>query len=329
MTLHLATFQASRLDPMLHRWWRLSVLPVVALAWLLLMADSATAAEVQLPRIFSDNLVLQSNCVNVLWGQAPPREYVEIRYKNRIWTGRAGKDGDWRIELDVNPNLDSEPSPLQIVLGRKPNLRLGIALTNVAVGEVYLVGVSRNGVPIPMELAAPPSDQGRRHPGTFHVLSGFRLDSLTNSLTATNTGWSVWSPSDTSPQPLDALSFYWARQIKALRPLTREHIGIIEIAAEDLAAVPPPANFVRRVDKLRAGHYRELVSLTDSAFSQAAAVAVQVEAENRREIIRAKHEGRVVQPRGFATYGPPHVYLREAFAERPALNLLSFDAAVW
>lgn len=59
------------------------------------------AAEVRLPAILSDHMVLQrADCVPV-WGWAAPDERVSVRFGQQARSVQAGPDGRWRVELDL------------------------------------------------------------------------------------------------------------------------------------------------------------------------------------------------------------------------------------
>lgn len=96
-----------------------------ALATLLLMglstlalraAEPAPAATVQptpvapvvrpqltLPRVFSDNLVLQRERPVPVWGWAPSGEKVTVAFAGQTKTATADKEGKWTVTLDPLP----------------------------------------------------------------------------------------------------------------------------------------------------------------------------------------------------------------------------------
>src|SRR4051812_10805269 len=69
-----------------------------AIAALLLLAG-ASHADVKLPRVISDHMVVQRDIPVRIWGWAEPGEKVTVTFvKNRAATV-AGKDGKWSVEL--------------------------------------------------------------------------------------------------------------------------------------------------------------------------------------------------------------------------------------
>ena len=57
-------------------------------------------AEVVLPKIFSDNMVLQRNSLIPVWGWADPDEIIQVKFNNQTKSVKADKTGKWVIRLD-------------------------------------------------------------------------------------------------------------------------------------------------------------------------------------------------------------------------------------
>ena len=93
--------------------------------------------DVRLPSIFSDNLVLQQQSGNPVWGWAKPGEKVEVKTswgENQVV--QAEGDGNWMIIVNTP----------QAGTGHKINIsgENKIVLKNVAVGEVWLCAGQSN-----------------------------------------------------------------------------------------------------------------------------------------------------------------------------------------
>ncbi len=66
----------------------------------MLTACSLTAfANVKMPAIFSDNMVLQRGMRIPVWGWAEPGEKVTVTLGDASAAATADKDGNWRVEL--------------------------------------------------------------------------------------------------------------------------------------------------------------------------------------------------------------------------------------
>ena len=99
---------------------------------------SVTAsADVSLPAVFSDHMVLQRDASVPVWGIADPGEEVAVLFAGQEHRTRAGSDGRWRIELD--PMTASKVSRSMMVRGNND-----LQLNDVLVGEVWICGGQSN-----------------------------------------------------------------------------------------------------------------------------------------------------------------------------------------
>ena len=60
---------------------------------------TAARADVALPALFSDNMVLQRNAPVPVLGTADPGERVTVSVAGKSATATAGPDGHWRVTL--------------------------------------------------------------------------------------------------------------------------------------------------------------------------------------------------------------------------------------
>jgi len=93
-------------------------------------------ANVQLPSLFSDNMVLQRDKPISVWGTADPGEIVGIRFGDQAKIVTADKDGKWLATLP--PVAAGGPFTLT-VHGKNE-----VTVKNVMVGEVWLLAGSSN-----------------------------------------------------------------------------------------------------------------------------------------------------------------------------------------
>ena len=61
---------------------------------------SPAFADVKLPAIFSDLLVLQREASVPVWGTADPGEEVSVTIAGQTQTAKGDVDGKWRVELN-------------------------------------------------------------------------------------------------------------------------------------------------------------------------------------------------------------------------------------
>ena len=106
---------------------------------LLLLTGTLTApAEVRLPNVFGDHMVLQRDKEVVVWGWAETGEKVIVKFAGQSHATTAGQDGKWRVELDQLA-ASFEGRELQVSAGEKT-----VTISDVVVGEVWVCGGQSN-----------------------------------------------------------------------------------------------------------------------------------------------------------------------------------------
>lgn len=104
-----------------------------------LLACVGARAEVKLPAIFSDNMVLQQNTQVRIWGKAAPGEKVTVApsWSRKKQKTVAAADSTWLVEI-ATPAASSQAVSLT-VKGRNT-----IEINNVLIGEVWLCSGQSN-----------------------------------------------------------------------------------------------------------------------------------------------------------------------------------------
>lgn len=87
-------------------------------------------AEVRLPAVIGDHMVLQRGMPVPIWGNADPDEDVTVSFREQRKTAKADRHGKWMVKLD--PLECREPASMTVA-GKNV-----ITLTDVLVGEVWL-----------------------------------------------------------------------------------------------------------------------------------------------------------------------------------------------
>jgi len=104
---------------------------------LTLAALSSSHAEVRLPALFSDNMVLQQGIECPIWGWADPGESVTIELNGKTHKTKADQAGRWETKLQ---KLLASSKPTTIKITGKNTL----AIKNVLVGEVWVCSGQSN-----------------------------------------------------------------------------------------------------------------------------------------------------------------------------------------
>ncbi len=109
---------------------------LLALA-LTFVCAAAARAELKLPAIISDHMVLQQKQANPVWGWDTPGTKVTVAFAGQTKTTEAGADGKWAVKLDAVP-ANAQPQTLVIEGSTKREIQ------DVLVGEVWMCSGQSN-----------------------------------------------------------------------------------------------------------------------------------------------------------------------------------------
>jgi len=114
-----------------------SIGPFSLALYAFLTAPAWLQADVKVPALFTDQMVLQREHANPLWGWADPGEEVHVVIAQRqAKKTKADEDGKWRVVLDPLP----AGGPHKIVIEGKNRL----VIDDVLVGEVWVCSGQSN-----------------------------------------------------------------------------------------------------------------------------------------------------------------------------------------
>ncbi|MCP2028189.1 sialate O-acetylesterase [Flavobacterium sp. HSC-32F16] len=103
---------------------------------ILLIFSVFVNANVTMPLLFSDGMVLQRNKKIPIWGFADANEKIEVHFNKQIQKTTTDKNGKWTLNL--NPEKAGGPFEL-IIIGKNK-----ITIKNVLVGEVWICSGQSN-----------------------------------------------------------------------------------------------------------------------------------------------------------------------------------------
>lgn len=115
---------------------RRSLMTSLCVGLLGMAAAARTWAEVKVPSLFSDNMVLQQGVKCPVWGTAAAGEEVTVTIGDQTMKAMPGEGGKWMVRLDPLP----AGGPLEMQI-RGQNT---IAIKNVLVGEVWVCSGQSN-----------------------------------------------------------------------------------------------------------------------------------------------------------------------------------------
>ncbi len=116
-----------------------SLLQVLLTLLLAVAFVSPAAAEIKLPTIIGDNMVLQREMPVPIWGWAEPKEKISVTFDNQSVATIADKDGKWKITLkELKASADPKGMAIR---GDKSE---PVDLKNILVGEVWVCSGQSN-----------------------------------------------------------------------------------------------------------------------------------------------------------------------------------------
>jgi len=104
--------------------------------WIVVAIPAPARAEVSLPNIFGDHMVLQAGQKNRVWGRAAANEAVAVSIAAQMHTVTADSGGNWQVLLDALP----PGGPLELTIRGQNEIRY----TDVLVGEVWVCSGQSN-----------------------------------------------------------------------------------------------------------------------------------------------------------------------------------------
>lgn len=104
-----------------------------------ILAISVSYAEIKLPKIFSDNMVLQRAKPLKIWGKASPNAKVQVEFSRIKKSAVADANGEWQVEF-APLNTLTTPQKMDFY----ENGSLSKTINNILVGEVWVLGGQSN-----------------------------------------------------------------------------------------------------------------------------------------------------------------------------------------
>ena len=187
--------------------------PSLALAGALLLFTVSTRAELSLPAIFGDNMVLQQEMAVPVWGWAAPGTVVTVTFAGQAKSARAAADGKWLVKLG---KLKASFAPESLVVegdGAK-------TFTNILVGEVWLAsGQSNMEKPIGKQPGQKPTlnAEAELAAANYPNIRIFKIDKTLAFTPETalpkNSGWLACSSNTLDGISFSAAAYFFGREI--------------------------------------------------------------------------------------------------------------------
>ncbi|MEX6687451.1 sialate O-acetylesterase [Danxiaibacter flavus] len=183
------------------------------------LSPFALNAQLQVAKIFSDNMVLQRDKPVSVWGKAIPGNSVAIHFAHQQKVALTLPDSSWHIVFPAQ-HVNTNPQSISITCGNQK-----IVLKNILVGDVWLcLGQSNMEFPMKNEAHYSEALQSASQPlirfynPTYigkNVFGSVYPDSMLKRLNAKEFYNGSWQVSDTSSiKNMSAVAWYFGKMIK-------------------------------------------------------------------------------------------------------------------
>ncbi len=225
---------------------------LMVVALMILGFGRSVRADVKLPAIIGDNMVLQRSVSVPIWGWAKSGEHVRVQFDQQVAQAVAGDDGAWHVSLD----LSKEPrGPLDMTVEGDNTL----TVKNILVGEVWICSGQSNmefGIKGAFNAAHEVADANHPNIRLFNVKPHLS-DSIVNDVTGK---WDVCTPRSVVLgrwTGFSAVGYFFGRELN--QHLDDTPVGMIDcswggtvaeawMSRDALAANPALASLLGRYD---------------------------------------------------------------------------------
>ena len=108
----------------------------VGLCLIGMLLTTAINAQLRLPKLISDGMVLQRDAPLNVWGWASAGEKITVQFKNRTYKTTTGADGQWQVKLPATP----VGGPFTMDIAGKSRL----TIKDILVGDVWFCSGQSN-----------------------------------------------------------------------------------------------------------------------------------------------------------------------------------------
>ena len=189
----------------------------ILIALLLFLMNNRVEAQLSMPPLFSDNMVLQREVPINIWGKAKPGQKVSVKLATAEAESIAAMDGTWKVTMP--PQKVGKPLDLVVASGKNK-----LEFSNILIGEVWVCSGQSN-----MRWYLQQSTKGKEaianadlpelrlfnmnsdiHPGSG-AFNQDQLDRLKNKEYYQTEGWKVSSAE--SAENFSAVAYYFGKKL--------------------------------------------------------------------------------------------------------------------
>lgn len=180
----------------------------------LLIAHGASFAQISLPAVFSDHMVLQRNKEIPVWGFAGPGEKISIRFHQQTEQTTANAAGEWMIRL--KPETAGGPYSL-IVEGKNK-----LTFSDVLVGDVWFCSGQSN---MEWDMSRTDGYEQEIQQNSFPPIRQIKIQKAVSSMPLKNLVPTQWKVTDTNTlREFSGVGYFFAKKMQLAHNVP---IGII------------------------------------------------------------------------------------------------------
>jgi len=184
-----------------------SLRKIVILLFAPCLLHSFCFAQITLPKVFSDNMVLQRGIKIPVWGHAAPDTKVTGTLGKAHATATAGSDGKWMLYFPVF----KAGGPYTLTLAEAGKPQTAVKLSNILIGDVWLAsGQSNMEWQVQQAQNAPAEIAKAGYPQIRFIMVTHDME-LTPQQDILPSTWKICDTS--SVKQLSAVAYYFARKI--------------------------------------------------------------------------------------------------------------------
>ncbi|MCC6280701.1 MAG: sialate O-acetylesterase, partial [Saprospiraceae bacterium] len=218
----------------------------------LLVAWCPLSAQVRLPKLISDGMVLQRDADVNIWGWASPGEKVLVHFMGAVYGTKADKDGAWQVPL--SPLKAGGPYDMLVQATNE------IKISDILVGDVWICSGQSN-MELPMRRVSPIyaddiAQSGNPFIRHFSVPQRYDFNTPQQDLPA-----GVWKSADPeNVLAFSAVAYFFAKELYEVNKVS---VGLINAS---LGGSPAEAWMSEEALKTFPAPYRELQQFKDSTL---------------------------------------------------------------
>jgi sialate O-acetylesterase len=204
------------------------ILNLRSLALLALLPVASVSAQITLPKVLSDHMVVQRDLPVHVWGMAQPGQQVSVAFRGETKSTAATPLGRWSLYLKPGAaggplEMTVKGTPAQAANGTVDAAPPAITIHDILVGDVWVASGQSN-MEFPLERAnTAATDLPKAGNPKIRLLIVDKKAADYPQDDISTTGWAASTPD--SAKPFSAVAWYFAREIEQ-----HEHVpvGVID-----------------------------------------------------------------------------------------------------